>query len=192
MRAGGRTRTFGGPVPGARRVLAKRRRGQSTARHAISAPSAYDTTPARLDPSLLRQDPAALAERLRATRGFELDAAAVERLEAARKRIQVRTQELQNLRNTRSKAIGQAKAKGEDASALLAEVAGFGDELKASEAELDGIRAELDAIVLGIPNLPDESVPAGKDESDNVEQARWGTPRSFDFKVLDQIGRAHV
>ncbi|HEY9541225.1 MAG TPA: serine--tRNA ligase [Luteimonas sp.] len=140
-----------------------------------------------LDPSLLRQDPAALAERLRATRGFELDAAAVERLEAARKRIQVRTQELQNLRNTRSKAIGQAKAKGEDASALLAEVAGFGDELKASEAELDGIRAELDAIVLGIPNLPDESVPAGKDESDNVEQARWGTPRSFDFKVLDHV-----
>ncbi|MFC3715739.1 serine--tRNA ligase [Luteimonas soli] len=140
-----------------------------------------------LDPSLLRQDPAALAERLRATRGFELDAAAVERLEAARKRIQMRTQELQNLRNTRSKAIGQAKAKGEDASALLAEVAGFGDELKASEAELDGIRAELDAIVLRIPNLPDDSVPAGKDESENVEQARWGTPRSFDFKVLDHV-----
>ena len=140
-----------------------------------------------LDPSLLRQDPAALAERLRATRGFDLDAGAVERLEAARKRIQVRTQELQNLRNTRSKAIGQAKAKGEDASALLAEVAGFGDELKASEAELDGIRAELDAIVLGIPNLPDDSVPAGKDESANVEQSRWGTPRSFDFKVLDHV-----
>lgn len=140
-----------------------------------------------LDPSLLRQDPTALAERLRTTRGFELDAGAVERLEAARKRIQVRTQELQNLRNTRSKAIGQAKAKGEDASALLAEVAGFGDELKASEAELDGIRAELDAIVLGIPNLPDDSVPAGKDESDNVEQSRWGTPRSFDFKVLDHV-----
>lgn len=140
-----------------------------------------------LDPSLLRQDSAALAERLRATRGFELDASAVERLEAARKRIQVRTQELQNLRNTRSKAIGQAKAKGEDASALLAEVAGFGDELKASEAELEGIRAELDVIVLGIPNLPDDSVPAGKDESDNVEQSRWGTPRSFDFKVKDHV-----
>ena len=140
-----------------------------------------------LDPSLLRQDPAALAERLRATRGFELDASAVERLEASRKRIQVRTQELQNLRNTRSKAIGQAKAKGEDASALLAEVAGFGDELKASEAELEGIRAELDVIVLGIPNLPDDSVPAGKDESDNVEQARWGTPRSFHFEVKDHV-----
>ncbi len=140
-----------------------------------------------LDPSLLRQDPTALAERLRATRGFELDASAVERLEAARKRIQVRTQELQNLRNTRSKAIGQAKAKGEDVAALLAEVAGFGDELKASEAELDSVRAELDAIVLGIPNLPDDSVPAGRDESENVEQARWGTPRSFDFEVKDHV-----
>ncbi|GAA3919349.1 serine--tRNA ligase [Luteimonas lutimaris] len=140
-----------------------------------------------LDPSLLRQDPAALAERLRATRGFELDASALERLEASRKRIQVRTQELQNLRNTRSKAIGQAKAKGEDASALLAEVAGFGDELKASETELDVIRAQLDTILLGIPNLPDDSVPAGKDESDNVEQSRWGTPRTFDFEVKDHV-----
>src|SRR3546814_18843769 len=105
--------------------------GQSTARHAIIAPSAYDTTPAMLDPSLLRQDPAALAERLRAPRGFELDAAAVERLEAARKRIQVRPQELQNLRNTRSKANGTAKAKGEDDTALLAAVAGYGRELQA-------------------------------------------------------------
>ena len=140
-----------------------------------------------LDPSLLRQDPAALTERLRDTRGFELDASALERLEASRKRIQVRTQELQNLRNTRSKAIGQAKAKGEDASALLAEVAGFGDELKASEAELDTIRSQLDAILLGIPNLPDDSVPAGKDESDNVEQARWGTPRTFVFEVKDHV-----
>ena len=140
-----------------------------------------------LDPNLLRQDPAALAERLRTSRGFELDATALEQLEAGRKRIQVRTQELQNLRNTRSKAIGQAKAKGEDVSALLAEVAGFGDELKASEAELEGIRRELDAIVLGIPNLADDSVPPGKDEADNVEQHRWGTPRSFDFTVRDHV-----
>jgi seryl-tRNA synthetase len=140
-----------------------------------------------LDPSLLRQDPVALAERLRAARGFDLDAGAVERLETARKRIQVRTQELQNLRNTRSKAIGQAKAKGDDVSALLAEVAGFGDELKASEAELDGIRGELEAIVLGIPNLPDAAVPVGGDESGNVEQSRWGTPRSFDFGVRDHV-----
>src|SRR3546814_2801216 len=135
-RVEGRTRALKGPVPGARRIRAERRRVQSTARHAISAPSAYDTTPAMLDPSLLRQDPAALAERLRATRAFELDAAAVERLEAARKRIQVRTQELQNLRHTPSKAIGQAKSKDEAASALLAAVAGFGAECKAADAEL--------------------------------------------------------
>lgn len=140
-----------------------------------------------LDPNLLRQDPADIAARLRATRAFELDAAAVERLEAERKRIQVRTQELQNLRNTRSKAIGQAKARGEDATALLAEVEGFGEELKASEVELERIRGELDAIVLGIPNLPDASVPVGRDESDNVEQHRWGTPRSLDFMVKDHV-----
>lgn len=140
-----------------------------------------------LDPVLLRQDPAALAERLRDSRGFELDAGSLQTLEAERKRIQVRTQELQNLRNTRSKAIGQAKAKGEDVSALLAEVAGFGDELKASEVELERIRTELDALALGIPNLPDDSVPAGKDEHDNVEQNRWGMPRVFDFEVKDHV-----
>jgi seryl-tRNA synthetase len=140
-----------------------------------------------LDPALLRNNAAETAERLRASRGFALDVPALEALEAERKAIQVRTQELQNLRNTRSKAIGQAKAKGEDASALLAEVAGFGDELKASEAELEGIRGELDAIVLGIPNLPDDSVPIGRDESENVEQSRWGTPRTFDFEVRDHV-----
>ncbi|MFC0677733.1 serine--tRNA ligase [Lysobacter korlensis] len=140
-----------------------------------------------LDPSVLRQNPAEIAERLQATRGYSLDAAALESLESERKQIQVRTQELQNLRNTRSKAIGQAKAKGEDVSALLAEVAGFGDELKASEARLDSIRNEIESIVLGIPNLPHESVPLGQDESDNVEQHRWGTPREFDFEVRDHV-----
>jgi len=140
-----------------------------------------------LDPVLLRQQPADLAARLKAARGFDLDAAALERLEAERKQIQTRTQELQNLRNTRSKAIGQAKAKGEDVSALMAEVAGLGDELKASEARLEAIRAELDAIALAIPNLPHDSVPHGRDENDNVEQHRWGTPRAFDFAVKDHV-----
>ncbi len=139
-----------------------------------------------LDPALLRSQPADIAQRLDA-RGYTLDVARIEALEAERKRIQVRTQELQNLRNTRSKAIGQAKAKGEDASALLAEVAGFGEELKASEAELDRIRGELEAIVLEIPNLPDPSVPVGEDEAGNVEQHRWGTPRAFDFAVKDHV-----
>ncbi|HWI24326.1 MAG TPA: serine--tRNA ligase [Lysobacter sp.] len=140
-----------------------------------------------LDPALLRANPAQLAERLRATRGIELPVERIEQLEAERKRIQVRTQELQNLRNTRSKAIGQAKAKGEDVSALMAEVAGFGDELKASEVELERIRGELEAIALGIPNLPHESVPLGDDEAHNVEQHRWGTPRTFDFAVKDHV-----
>jgi seryl-tRNA synthetase len=140
-----------------------------------------------LDPVLLRSQLAATAERLRTLRNFDLDVAALEALEAERKRIQTRTQELQNLRNTRSKAIGAAKGRGEDVTALLAEVAGFGDELKASEARLDEIRSELEAIALGIPNLPHDSVPLGRDEADNVEIHRWGTPRTFDFAVRDHV-----
>jgi seryl-tRNA synthetase len=140
-----------------------------------------------LDPVLLRTQPAELAQRLQASRGFSLDVAALESLESARKQIQKRTEELQNLRNTRSKAIGQAKAKGEDVSTLMAEVAGFGDELKASEVELERIRGEIEAIALGIPNLPHASVPPGDDESGNVEQHRWGSPRQFDFPVKDHV-----
>jgi seryl-tRNA synthetase len=140
-----------------------------------------------LDPALLRSQPAELAARLRESRGFDLDVAALESLESERKQLQVRTQELQNLRNTRSKAIGLAKAKGEDVAALMREVAGFGDELKASEARLDDIRAQIEALALGIPNLPDASVPPGDDENHNVEQHRWGTPRTFDFAVRDHV-----
>lgn len=140
-----------------------------------------------LDPVLLRTQPAELAQRLKETRGFDLDVSRIADLEAARKQIQKRTEELQNLRNTRSKAIGQAKAKGEDVAALMAEVAGFGDELKASEVKLDEIRTEIEAIALGIPNLPHASVPVGSDEAGNVEQHRWGTPRTFDFDVKDHV-----
>ncbi|WP_368566009.1 serine--tRNA ligase [Pseudoxanthomonas sp. UTMC 1351] len=140
-----------------------------------------------LDPVLLRTQPTELAQRLQASRGYSLDVAALESLESARKQIQKRTEELQNLRNTRSKAIGQAKAKGEDVAALMAEVAGFGDELKASEVELERVRGEIEAIALGIPNLPHASVPPGGDESGNVEQHRWGTPRQFDFAVKDHV-----
>jgi len=140
-----------------------------------------------LDPALLRHQPADLAERLRTSRGFGLDVSALESLEADRKRIQVRTQELQSLRNSRSKAIGQAKAKGEDVSAIMAEVAAFADELKASEVALDELREKIDTISMGIPNIPADDVPAGADESENVEQSRWGTPRQFDFKVLDHV-----
>jgi seryl-tRNA synthetase len=140
-----------------------------------------------LDPNLLRAELAATAERLKTTRGFAIDVEALQSIEAERKQIQVRTQELQNLRNTRSKAIGMAKAKGEDVAPLMAEVAAIGDELKASEARLEAIKAEIDAIAAGIPNLPDASVPFGSDEGGNVEQHRWGTPRAFDFAVKDHV-----
>jgi len=139
-----------------------------------------------LDPAQLRNHTAALAQRLSA-RGYVLDVAAVEALESERKSLQARTQELQNLRNTRSKAIGQAKARGEDVSVLMAEVAGFGDELKASEARLEEIRGRIEAIALGIPNLPADDVPQGADENDNVECGRWGAPRRFDFEVKDHV-----
>jgi seryl-tRNA synthetase len=140
-----------------------------------------------LDPALLRAHPAELAERLRVSRGFELDVGHLQSMEAQRKQLQVRTQELQNLRNTRSKQIGMLKARGEDVSAVMAEVARFGEELKASEVRLDELRGQIEAIALGIPNIPDASVPVGKDEADNVEQHRWGTPRSFDFAVKDHV-----
>lgn len=140
-----------------------------------------------LDPALLRNQPADLAARLKATRGYDLDVARLMLLESERKQIQVRTQELQNLRNTKSKQIGMLKAKGEDVSAIMAEVAGFGDELKASEARLEVIKAEIEAIAAGIPNLPHESVPLGADEAGNKEKHRWGTPRSFDFAVKDHV-----
>ncbi len=140
-----------------------------------------------LDPTLLRGQLADTAARLKATRGFDLDVAGLERLEAERKQIQTRTQELQNLRNTRSKAIGMAKGKGEDTTALMAEVAGIADELKNSEARLEEIRTEIDRIALTIPNIPHASVPQGSDESHNQEIHRWGTPRTFDFTVKDHV-----
>lgn len=140
-----------------------------------------------LDPSLLRNDLPALAERLRRSRDFELDVAALESLESERKRLQVCTQELQNLRNTRSREIGKVKAQGGDAAALMAEVAGFGDELKANEQALAQARDAIEAITLGIPNLPADDVPDGADEDANVEEHRWGTPREFDFQVRDHV-----
>lgn len=140
-----------------------------------------------LDPTLLRNDLPGLARRLDATRGVTLDTAQLEALEAKRKQIQVRTQELQGLRNSRSKAIGQAKGRGEDVAPLLAEVAGLGEELKHNEQALDDVLAQLSAIALGLPNLPAEDVPPGRDEADNVEQHRWGAPRVFDFPVRDHV-----
>jgi seryl-tRNA synthetase len=139
-----------------------------------------------LDIQLLRHDLANVAERL-ASRGVTLDTAAFETLEAERKRLQTQTQDLQAKRNTLSKQVGMLKGKGEDASAVLAEVAGLGDALKASEAALNELVPRFDAFLAVIPNLPHESVPVGKDETGNVEVLRWGMPRAFDFEVQDHV-----
>jgi len=145
-----------------------------------------------LDPALLRNHLADTAARLK-TRGFDLPVEEIESLEADRKRLATETQDLQALRNARSKAIGQAKARGEDVAPIMAEVAGIGDRLKANEAALAEVQQKLSAIALGIPNLPHASTPVGKDEHDNVEVSRWGTPRAFDFPVKDhvELGERH-
>lgn len=139
-----------------------------------------------LDPRLFRTDLNFVTEQL-ARRSFAFDAEAYAALEARRKEIQVKTQELQNQRNSNAKAIGQAKAKGEDVQPLLAQVAELGDELKAAETELASIQTELDALMSGIPNILDESVPDGKNEEANAEISRWGEPRRFDFEVKDHV-----
>jgi seryl-tRNA synthetase len=139
-----------------------------------------------LDPRLIRNQLDETAARL-ASRGFQLDTARIAALEAERKEVQVRTQALQNERNTRSKAIGKAKAAGEDIAPLMAEVAKLGDELKQGEVRLDELQTKLNDILLGVPNIPHESVPAGKDENDNVEVRRWGEPPSFDFTPRDHV-----
>ena len=137
-----------------------------------------------LDISLFRHDLASVAAGL-AKRGVALDTAAFESLERERKDIQVRTQELQNRRNVLSKDIGAAKAKGGDASALLAEVAGAGDALKTLEAELDRVQTKLRDFLLLLPNLTHASVPEGRGSEENVEARRWGVPRAFGFAVRD-------
>ena len=139
-----------------------------------------------LDVQLLRTRLDFVAERL-ATRGMSLDVAAFQAIEDERKTRQTRTQELQARRNALSKQVGQLKGKGEDASAVLAEVAGIGDELKANELALAELLERFNAFVAGLPNLPHDSVPAGRSEEDNVEVSRWGTPASFDFEVRDHV-----
>ena len=139
-----------------------------------------------LDIQLLRSDLARVAARL-ATRGYALDSAKFETAEAERKAIQMRTQALQAKRNTLSKEIGAAKSKGQVAAALLAESSGLADEVTALEHQLGDIQAGLRDWMLAMPNLPHASVPLGKSEADNVEQRRWGTPRSFAFAARDHV-----
>ena len=139
-----------------------------------------------LDIQLLRNDLDGTAARL-AARGYTLDTAGFQTLEAERKQLQTRTQELQAKRNASSKQIGMAKAKGEDVSAIMAEIATLGDELKAAETALEALQAPLNTLLMLIPNLPHESVPAGKSDADNVEISRVGMPRAFDFVVKDHV-----
>ncbi|MGF6901106.1 serine--tRNA ligase [Paraburkholderia sp. GAS348] len=139
-----------------------------------------------LDIQLLRKDLDGVAKRL-ADRGYTLDVAAFTALEAERRDTQTRTEEMQARRNTLSKQIGGMKGRGEDTSALMAEVGGIGDEMKASAAKLEDIQKRLSDLLLGVPNLPHESVPMGQDETGNVEVRRWGTPRQFDFEVKDHV-----
>ncbi|CAH1045272.1 serine--tRNA ligase [Halomonas sp. TD01] len=139
-----------------------------------------------LDPKLLRGDLDALAQQL-ARRGFELDKAALQALESRRRELQTQTEQLQNERNMRSKAIGKAKANGEDIQPLLDEVSDLGERLDNAKRELAEVQADWDDAISGIPNVPHESVPEGKNEDDNVELHRWGTPREFDFEVLDHV-----
>ncbi|WP_263771024.1 serine--tRNA ligase [Propionivibrio soli] len=139
-----------------------------------------------LDIQLLRNNIDAVAARL-ATRGYTLDTATFQKLEAERKTLQTRTQDLQASRNSLSKQIGLLKGKGEDASTVMAEVAALKQELDSNEVRLGELLKEFDAFVATIPNVPQESVPAGNSEADNVEIHRWGTPRNFDFTVKDHV-----
>ena len=139
-----------------------------------------------LDPKRLRGDAAAVAAAL-TKRGFTLDTNALDALESRRKATQLAAEQLQAERNARSKAIGLAKAKGEDIAPLLAEVADLGERIKAAEAESEQVQAELRALSLGIPNVPHESVPVGTSEADNLEVRRWGAPPEFDFEPRDHV-----
>ena len=140
-----------------------------------------------IDPNLLRNNLAEIAEKLKIKRNFVLDTAKLSDLEEQRKSLQIKTETLQAERNSRSKAIGAAKARGENIESLLAEVDDMGIELSMAKAKLDDVLAELNQIALTIPNIPADEVPLGKDDSENQEILRWGTPKAFDFEVKDHV-----
>ena len=139
-----------------------------------------------LDPQLLRTDPDAVAARL-AARGYEFNADAWRDMDARRKELQVRTQDLQNRKNQSAKSIGEAKRRGEDIQPLLEEVKSLGEELGRVEAEFAVIRDEQQALMMGMPNLQLDDVPAGRDETGNVEVLKWGEPTAFEFDPRDHI-----
>ena len=139
-----------------------------------------------LDPNLLRNELNVVAKKL-ARRGFKLDVDTISQLEEKRKVLQVETESLQAQRNARSKAIGEAKARGEDITAVREEVNKLGEKLNNAKAELEILLTKIKDITSTIPNIPDDSVPDGKDENDNVEVSRFGTPRTFDFPIQDHV-----
>ena len=140
-----------------------------------------------IDPNLLRNNLAEVAEKLKIKRGFTLDVAKITQLEEQRKALQVKTETLQAERNARSKAIGAAKARGEDIAPLLAEVDHMAAELEQGKVELEKVQNALNDIALNIPNIPADEVPLGKDDTENLEVSRWGEPRKFDFEVKDHV-----
>ena len=140
-----------------------------------------------IDPNLLRNNLAEVAEKLKIKRGFTLDVANITQLEEQRKALQVKTETLQAERNACSKAIGAAKARGEDIAPLLAEVDHMAAELEQGKVELEKVQNALNDIALNIPNIPADEVPLGKDDSENLEVSRWGEPRKFDFEVKDHV-----
>lgn len=139
-----------------------------------------------LDPRQLRTRLEEIAAALE-TRGYSLDVTRYRELDDRRRQLQVQAQELQNERNQRSRAIGKAKAQGEDIQPLLDAVADLGERLKSAESELSGLQEALDALHLEMPNIPDTEVPVGKDEDDNLEIRHWGEPRQFDFRPRDHV-----
>ncbi|MGI1670275.1 MAG: serine--tRNA ligase [Neptuniibacter sp.] len=139
-----------------------------------------------LDAKIVRANPEEIAQLLK-KKGYEFPVSQFTELENQRKQLQVDTENLQNERNTRSKGIGKAKAAGEDIQPLLAEVADLGSKLDAAKADLNTVQEQLDDLLSGVPNIPNEEVPEGADEEDNVEVRRWGTPREFDFEPQDHV-----
>ncbi|KAA0875401.1 serine--tRNA ligase [Nitrincola tapanii] len=139
-----------------------------------------------LDPKFVRANPEEVAQLL-SKKGFEFPLQAFQALEERRRDVQIRTENLQNERNTRSKSIGQAKASGQDIAPLLAEVSQLGEDLEAAKNELLQVQDQMDALLLGIPNLPDASVPEGQSEDENIEVRRWGALPEFDFEARDHV-----
>jgi len=139
-----------------------------------------------LDSKLFRQNLHEIAKKL-ATRGYQLEVTQIETLEESRKTLQIETQELQNLRNTNAKKIGQAKAQGEDIAPLLAQVNDLGDKLKEKQDALHQVQNDIQAILAGAPNIPHASTPIGNSEDENVEVRQWGKPREFDFVPKDHV-----